>query len=71
MSTGELALTALVALIVLGPERLPTAMRQLASLVKKAKTLQRQFGMLLEEHHPAQQLEENLKKAEEADKKYV
>lgn len=70
MSMGELLLTALVALLVFGPERLPTLARQLGSLVKQANKYRQQAMSFLEEAKLEQQLQENIKKANEADEQY-
>ena len=70
MSMGELILTALVALLVFGPERLPTLARHLGALVQRAHHYKQQALLFLEEQKLALQLQENMKKADEADKKY-
>lgn len=70
MSMGELILTTLVALLVFGPERLPTLARQLGTLLKRANHYKQQALLFLEEQKQALQLQENMKKAEEADDKY-
>ncbi len=70
MSMGELLLTTLIALLVFGPERLPTLARQLGSLVKRAHHYKQQALLFLEEQKQLLQLQENIKKADEADKKY-
>lgn len=70
MSMGELLLTTLIALLVFGPERLPTLARQLGILVKRANHYKQQALLFWEEQKQALQLQENMKKADEADEKY-
>lgn len=70
MSTGELLLTSLIALLVFGPERLPTLARQLGTLVKRANHYKQQALLFLEKQKLDHELQENIKKANEADKKY-
>ncbi len=70
MSTGELLLTILIALLVFGPERLPIVARQLGTLMKRMNHYKQQFFRLLEAESQEQQLQNNLKKAEKADQHY-
>jgi len=70
MSFGELLLTALIALFVFGPERLPILARQLGTLVKRANGYKQQALSFLEETKLEQQLQENIKKANKADEQY-
>ena len=70
MTTGELLLIAFVALVVFGPNRLPTLARQLAKFFKRVNHYKQQFYQFLEIQSLTQQLEENQKKAAKADEQY-
>lgn len=64
ISFGELMLIAVVGLIVLGPERLPHAIRTVMRFVTKVKTVVGQARDELEHELKVQELQENLLKAE-------
>lgn len=70
MSAGELLLTAFIALLVFGPKQLPTLARQLGALMKRVNDYKQQFYAFLEAENQAHQLQDNMKKAAEADEKY-
>jgi Sec-independent protein translocase protein TatA len=67
MTMGELLLTFVVALFVLGPKQLPTLARQLGIVLQKVNQYRAEFYQLLASQH---QLQENQQKAVEADKQY-
>ncbi|CAH0524344.1 Sec-independent protein translocase protein TatB [Vibrio hippocampi] len=60
----ELVLISVVALVVLGPERLPTAIRSVSSFIRTAKTMANNVKDELSHELKVQELQENLKKAE-------
>jgi sec-independent protein translocase protein TatB len=70
MSSGELLLTALVASLVLGPKQLPVVARQMGLLLRQLTHYKQQFSLFLAEQDQERQLQENLKKAAEADQHY-
>lgn len=70
MSLGELLLTTLIALLVFGPERLPTLARHLGKLFKHVNHYKQIAQQFLESQKNQLQLDENIKKAQTADKKY-
>lgn len=65
MGAGELLIIAVIGLLVLGPERLPVAIRTVSGWVRSAK--QMASGITSEINHElkVQELHQNLKKAEE------
>ena len=70
MSSGELLLIFLVALLVFGPNKLPMLANHLGQLMRKLNQWQQNLSQLWENHLKQQQLEDNTKKAEQADKIY-
>ena len=70
MSLGELLLTALVALFIFGPERLPSLARNLGKVFQKCNSYKLQLLEFWQEQKNIGQLDENIKKAQEADKYY-
>ena len=70
MSLSELLIVILVALVVFGPEKLPELAHNLGKLAAKGKQLKQQFNDQVQQHQLQFQLEENEKKAAEADKAY-
>lgn len=61
----ELVLIGVIGLIVLGPERLPTALRSARSWINKVKTFSNNVQNELKEELRVHELHENLKKAEQ------
>lgn len=70
MSSGELLLTLIVALIVFGPSKLPMLATHLGQLMRKINELKVRASMLWDEQLKELQLQENKRKAEAVDKKY-
>lgn len=70
MSSGELLLTLFVALIVFGPNKLPMLAEHLGKLYRFTNSMRHQLNRSIEEFIKEQQLLENEKKAQEADKNY-
>lgn len=70
MSMGQLLLTAFIAMLVFGPKQLPTLARQLGVLIKRGNDYKQQLYAILEAQNQALQLQENMKKAADADKTY-
>lgn len=70
MTTAELLVIFLVALIVFGPSKLPMLAEHLAKLVKMAGKLKGQAATFWQNQLNEQRLKENQKKAESADEKY-
>jgi sec-independent protein translocase protein TatB len=70
MSSGELLLTAIVGLIVFGPSKLPMLATHLGQLLNKINTFKDQAALLWQEHLNKLQLQDNQRRAEEADKHY-
>jgi sec-independent protein translocase protein TatB len=58
----ELVLVGIIALLVLGPERLPKAARAAGALIGKAKRMATQFSQEIERQIKAEELRERLKK---------
>lgn len=65
----ELLLIAVMALLVLGPERLPGAIRSTAKTFRSIKGMATGFRQEVEEQLRVHELHENLKKAEQLDLK--
>lgn len=65
MSFWELALTAVVALIVLGPERLPGAIRSVHKTIRSIKSFSQQMQAELNENLRVHELHQKLKQAED------
>lgn len=61
----ELVLISIVALVVLGPERLPHAIRTVAKFVGAAKSMANSVKDELSHELKVQELQENLRKAEQ------
>lgn len=62
----ELLLIMVIGLVVLGPERLPTAIRTVRSWVRNVKAFSQNVQSELKEELRVHELHENLKKAEQA-----
>ena len=69
MSFAELFLTLLVALLVFSPAKLPKLAYNLGKLARKVNHMKQQWSVFWQQQEQALQLEENLKKAEEADRR--
>jgi sec-independent protein translocase protein TatB len=65
MSFWELVVIAVVALLVLGPERLPGAIRSVSSFVRNVKQFGQQMQAELNDELRVQELHDKLKQAEE------
>lgn len=61
----ELCVIAVVALVVLGPDRLPGAIRSTSKTIRSIKNMANGFRNEVEQQLRIQELHENLKKAEE------
>lgn len=70
MSSGELLLTIVVALIVFGPSKLPTLATHLGQIIKRLNQLRTQASSLWHQQLQELQLQESHRKALEADAKY-
>ncbi|CAM3079555.1 TatB protein (twin arginine translocation) [Legionella steigerwaltii] len=70
MSSGELLVIFIVALIVFGPKKLPMLATHLGLLVRKFNQLKTQAAALWQQQLNALQLQENQRKAKEADEQY-
>ncbi|KTD01722.1 Sec-independent protein translocase subunit TatA/TatB [Fluoribacter gormanii] len=70
MSSGELLVIFIVAFIVFGPKKLPMLATHLGLLVKTFNQLKMQAAMLWQQQLNALQLQENQRKAKEADEQY-
>ncbi|AWN72788.1 twin-arginine translocase TatA/TatE family subunit [Legionella anisa] len=70
MSGGELLVIFIVALIVFGPKKLPMLATHLGLLVRKLNQFKAQAAMLWQQQLNALQLQENQRKAKEADEQY-
>ncbi|KTC80807.1 Sec-independent protein translocase subunit TatA/TatB [Legionella cherrii] len=70
MSSGELLVILIVALIVFGPKKLPMLATHLGLLLRKFNQLKAQAASLWQEQLNAVQLQENQRKAKEADEQY-
>jgi len=68
MSLSETLIILLVALLVFGPKQLPMLGRHLGLLFNKLNVWKNQYHQLLDNEMKKQQLEENIKKALEAEK---
>lgn len=62
IGTGELALIAVVALLVLGPERLPKAARTAGALVRRARTSWQNVRNEIERELAAEELKQSIKR---------
>lgn len=70
MSSGELILTLLVAIVVFGPNKLPMLAEHLGRLICFINQLKQQASNFWQTQLQEQQLRENRKKAEKADAFY-
>ncbi|HHT0594402.1 TPA: Sec-independent protein translocase subunit TatA/TatB [Legionella anisa] len=70
MSGGELLVIFIITLIVFGPKKLPMLATHLGLLVRKLNQLKVQAAMLWQQQLNALQLQENQRKAKEADEQY-
>jgi len=70
MSSGELLLTFVVALIVFGPSKLPMLATHLGLLMQKINRLREQAATFWQQQLNEHQLQENQRKAEQADEHY-
>ncbi|MCY7295356.1 Sec-independent protein translocase protein TatB [Alteromonas sp. a30] len=61
----ELFIVAIIALLVLGPERLPGAIRSTSRTIRKVRNMAAGFQNEIEQQLRIQELHDNLKKAEE------
>ncbi|MFT5541833.1 MAG: sec-independent protein translocase protein TatB [Glaciecola sp.] len=64
ISFWELFLVGIVALLILGPERLPSAIRSTVKTIRSLKSMATGFRTEIEEQLRVHELHENLKKAE-------
>jgi sec-independent protein translocase protein TatB len=71
MVNGELLLTLLVALLVFGPNKLPMLAEHMAKLLRQLNLLKQQASSFWQSQLKEQQLEENKRKAEQADRLYT
>lgn len=62
IGTGELALIAVVALLVLGPERLPKAARTAGALMRRARTSWQNVRSEIERELAAEELKQSIKR---------
>lgn len=65
MGMGELFIIAVIGLLVLGPERMPQAIRSVAQWVKSAKQMATSISTEINQELKANELHQNLKKAEQ------
>lgn len=70
MSGGELLLTLVVALIVFGPKKLPMLATHLGQLVRKINHFKEHGSLLWQQQLSQLDLQENTRKAKEADQYY-
>lgn len=70
MSTAELLVILIVALIVFGPKKLPMLATHLGLLVKKFHQIKAHAHILWQQQLNELQLQDNLRKAKEADEQY-
>ena len=69
MSSGELLLTTIVTLAVFGPKKLPMLATHLARFIRQISHIKAQASTLWLQQLNQLQLQENIRKAEECDKK--
>lgn len=67
---SEILVILVVALLVFGPEKLPSLARTLGKLVRKVNSLRDEFQATLDKQILVDTLEENEHKAAQADKRY-
>ena len=65
MGAGELLIIAVIGLVVLGPERLPVAIRTVSGWIRSAKQMANGLTQEINHELKVQELHQNLKKAEE------
>lgn len=70
MSTGELLVIFIVALIVFGPKKLPMLATHLGLLIRKLNQLKAQASAFWQQQLHVLQYQENQRKAKEADERY-
>lgn len=70
MSSGELLLTFIVALIVFGPSKLPMLATHLGLLMRKINQIKAQVASFWQQQLNEHQLQENQRKAEQVDMQY-
>ncbi len=70
MSSGELLLTLIVALIVFGPSKLPMLATHLGLLIRKINQIKEQATAFWQQQLNEHQLQENQRRAEQGDKQY-
>ena len=68
--SGELILIVLVALLVFGPNKLPMLATNLGLVMRQISILKNKINVLWEQQVQELQLQENQRKADEADKHY-
>lgn len=68
--SGELLLIVIVAFIVFGPKKLPMLAQHLGLLLRQVNQLKSKAATLWQEQLNELQLQENKRKAEEADRQY-
>lgn len=68
--SGELILIVLVALLVFGPNKLPMLATHLGLVMRQISILKNKINVLWEQQVQELQLQENQRKADEADKHY-
>ncbi|TAL60547.1 MAG: twin-arginine translocase TatA/TatE family subunit [Legionella sp.] len=71
MNSSEFLLILVVAVIVFGPNKLPMLARHLGLAMRKVNQFKNQAQLLWEQQLNELQLQDNLRKAEEADKHYL
>ena len=70
MSSGELLLIFIVALIVFGPSKLPMLATHLGILMRRISQFKEHASLFWQQQLKELQLDENKRKAEEVDKRY-
>lgn len=70
MSAAELALTMFVALVVFGPSKLPMLAHHLTKFLQTCRHYQRLIGQFWQQQLNEHQLQDNQRKAQEADERY-
>jgi sec-independent protein translocase protein TatB len=70
MSSGEILVTLVVAVLAFGPKKLPMLARHLALLINQFNKLKNKARTLFDEEMTKQQLSENEQKATKADESY-
>jgi sec-independent protein translocase protein TatB len=70
MNLSEIILTILVGLTVFGPKKLPMLARHLGQLINRLNRYKQQASLLWQAFLKEQQLDENRKKARQADLSY-